>query len=85
MEGYTQFGTIIVINALVNQVFVEEIHDLIALIPGVRIGLTVLAVPGFALRVLANTTQDIEKILSYCHESIRNRLLEKEAVFLRKY
>lgn len=85
MEGYTHFGTMIVINDRVNQAIVEKLHDHFDLIPGVRIGLTMLAVPGFALRVLANTTQEIEKVLAYCHESIRNRLLEKEAVFLRKY
>jgi urease accessory protein len=50
-----------------------------------RIGLSRLSVPGFALRVLGNTTQEVEKILNLCHMSIRGKLFEKEPVFLRKY
>ena len=85
MEGFTHFGTMIIIDDRVNEVFLEELHDYFEHISGVRIGLTMLAVPGFALRVLANKTQEIEKVLAYCHECIRNQLFEKEAVFLRKY
>jgi urease accessory protein len=85
MEGYTHFGTMIVIDERVNQLFLEEIHDLFENLSEIRIGLTMLAIPGFALRVLANSTQQIEKVLANCHERIRNQLLEKETVFLRKY
>ena len=85
MEGFTHFGTMIVIDDRVNQLFLEELHNYFESVSEARIGLTMIAVPGFALRVLANTTQEIEKILSFCHECIRNKLMEKEAVFLRKY
>jgi urease accessory protein len=85
MEGYTHFGTMFVIDNRINQSFLEELHDHFESLSDVRIGLSMIAVPGFALRVLAKTTQDVENVLAYCHENIRNRLLEKEAVFLRKY
>ncbi|NHC40567.1 urease accessory protein UreD [Bacillus sp. MM2020_1] len=85
MEGFTHLGTMIVINDRVTQFFLEELHDYFELVAGVRVGLTMLAVPGFVVRVLANTTQEIEKVLAYCHERIRKKLLEKGAVFLRKY
>jgi urease accessory protein len=85
MEGYTHFGTMIVIDERVNKVFLEELHDHLEPLTEIRIGVSMLAVPGFALRILANSTQAIEHILSVTHELIRKEILGKEPVFLRKY
>lgn len=85
MEGFTHFGTMMVINEKMNQVLLEELYEQLESLSECRIGLSMLSVPGFTLRILANTTQEVEKVLSLCHETIRNRLLEKEPVFLRKY
>lgn len=85
MEGYTHFGTMIIIDERVNKVFLEELLDLFAPLTDIRIGVSMLAVPGFALRVLANYTQAIEHILSVTHELIRKKIFGKEPVFLRKY
>lgn len=85
MEGYTHFGTMIIIDERVNKAFLEELHDLFEPLSEIRIGVSMLAVPGFALRILANSTQAIEHILSVTHELIRKRILGKEPVFLRKY
>jgi urease accessory protein len=85
MEGYTHYGTMIVIDHRVQPAFLDELHELLEPLSESRIGLSKLAVPGFALRVLANSTQDVEKVLNRCHEKIRQRMLEKDPVFLRKY
>jgi urease accessory protein len=85
MEGFTHFGTMIVIDHRVTPAFLEELHEWIESVSESRIGLSMLTVPGFALRVLANSTQDVEKVLTVCHDNIRKRMLEKETVFLRKY
>ncbi|OLS40533.1 urease accessory protein UreD [Bacillus sp. MRMR6] len=85
MEGYTHFGTMIVIDERINQIFLEEMYELLEPIKTARIGFSMLSIPGFSLRVLANTTQEIEKVLFVCHENIRKKLLVKEPVFLRKY
>lgn len=85
MEGFTHFGTLIVINHRVDQLFLEELYELYEPLSDIRIGLSMLAVSGFALRVLANSTQDIEKVFHVCHENFRKKILEKEPVFLRKY
>lgn len=85
MEGYTHFGTMIIIDDRVNRELVDELHELFQTLYGSRIGVSMLSVPGFSLRVLGNTTQEVEKILSLGHESIRKKVLGKEPVFLRKY
>jgi urease accessory protein len=85
MEGYTHFGTMIIIDDRVNKAFLEELHELFDPLIEVRIGVSMLAVPGLALRVLGNTTQAIEHIQSVTHELIRKKIFGKEPVFLRKY
>ncbi|MDQ0200511.1 urease accessory protein UreD [Neobacillus ginsengisoli] len=85
MEGYTHFGTMLVIDYRVDRLFLEELHEIFHSLSGLRFGLSKLSVPGFALRVLGNTTQEVEKLMNLCHESIRGKLFEKEQVFLRKY
>ncbi|MGZ4161183.1 MAG: urease accessory protein UreD [Neobacillus sp.] len=85
MEGYTHFGTMLVIDNRVNRLFLEDISTMFQSLSACRVGLSRLSVPGFALRVLGNTTQEVENILNLCHESIRGKLFEKEPVFLRKY
>lgn len=85
LEGYTHFGTMIIIDERVNKAFLEELHVLFKPLTEVRIGISMLAIQGFALRVLANSTQAIEHIQSVTHELIRKKILGKEPVFLRKY
>lgn len=85
MEGFTHFGTMIIIDDRVNKAFLEELHALFESMTELRIGISMLTVPGFALRVLGNSTQAIEHIQSVTHELLRIKILGKEPVFLRKY
>ncbi len=85
MEGYTHYGTMIVIDERVNKKILEELHELFLLQDDKKIGISMLAVSGFALRILANSTQAIEHVLNVSHELIRKRIFGKEPVFLRKY
>lgn len=85
MEEYTHFGTLVVINEHINRMFLDELYELLQPFCESRIGFSMLKVPGFALRVLANSTQEIEKIINCCHEKIRKQISEKPFAFLRKY
>lgn len=85
MEGYTHFGTMIVMDERMNMGFLEELYEVLDPHDGVRIGISMLAVPGLSLRILGNSTQAIEHVLSDSHELIRRKLFGKEPVFLRKY
>ena len=48
-------------------------------------GLSLLQVPGFTVRVLANSTQMIEKIFAECHRIISQNWFDTIPSFLRKY
>lgn len=85
MDGYTHFGMMTVIDHRVNKAFLEELHEFFEPFSGCRIGLSMLSISGFALRILAKSTQEIESVIAHCHETVRERLLQKEPVFLRKY
>lgn len=86
MEGYSHLGSMMVVGEQVNadlldQLYhaVQEHHD------GCKIGLSLLPVSGLIVRVLANSTQTIEKIHALCHHIIRRELFHTTPSFLRKY
>ncbi|MEH7076719.1 urease accessory protein UreD [Neobacillus drentensis] len=85
MEGFSHFGSMLVIDQRIDDVLLDQLQEIFDTLFDVRIGISMLAVKGFVLRVLANTTQDVEKVLNICHEMIRIRVLGKEPIFLRKY
>ncbi|MBS4178498.1 urease accessory protein UreD [Lederbergia citrea] len=86
MEGYTHLGSMIVISEKMTASFLDELHAALKEVSGdSEIGISELSVPGFTLRVLANSTQAIEKIMMEAHRLIREKWLNKQAVFLRKY
>lgn len=85
MEGFTHFGSLIVIDHRITRALLEEVQEPFDSYSNSRIGISMLEVPGFALRVLASSTQEIEKVQSLCHETIRRRIFKTDPVFLRKY
>jgi len=85
MEGYTHFGSLIVIDHRINSAVVEELQERFDEYLDARIGISMLGVPSFVVRVLANSTQGIEKVQSICHKTIRQNILKTDPVFLRKY
>jgi len=86
MEGYTHFGSLIVISERVTTDVVEQLYELVpSLDVAVKMGMSMLAVPGFAVRILAHSTQDIEKVIGLIHSHIRESWFQRKSVFLRKY
>lgn len=86
MEGFTHLGSMIVIGEKLDSAFLDQLCDLLdKTSSNSKIGLSQLSVPGFTIRVLASTTQAIEKIFMECHQFIREEWFGKKAVFLRKY
>ena len=86
MEGYSHLGSMIVIDEKVNS---DTLDRLIQAIPSkstsCKIGLSLLPIPGFTLRVLANTTQTIERIFADFHHILSQEWFNKKPSFLRKY
>ncbi|WCK53798.1 urease accessory protein UreD [Aneurinibacillus sp. Ricciae_BoGa-3] len=85
MEGYTHYGSMIVINEDIDSPFIDRLTQMLQPFSEAAVGLSMLTVPGFTLRVLAHRTQDVEKLFHLCHGLFRECNLGKNALFLRKY
>jgi len=86
LEGYTHYGSMIVIGEQTTPDLIEQLADVLesSNLP-VKIGLSMLAEPGFTLRVLGSSTQAIEKIFESCQCMIRERWFGRKPISLRKY
>jgi urease accessory protein len=86
MEGYSHLGSMIVVDEKTNHDLLDRLYESI---PNhsleSKIGLSLLPVPGFTVRVLANNTQTIEKIFSDFHNILSQEWFNKTPSFLRKY
>lgn len=86
MEGYTHLGSFIVIGEKTNEGLLDRLYDTIQQESGdFAFGLSNLAVPGFTVRIMANTTQVIERIITACHHVISDEWYQMKPSFLRKY
>lgn len=85
-EGYQNFGTLLVINKNINVKVIERLrNDIKNLNLPIYFGISELEVNGFALRVLGNLTQNIEKATKLCHDFIRKEFLNSRELSIRKY
>ena len=73
------------IHPHVNETLIEKIREALSSSIDARIGISLLNIPGLALRVLANSTPAIEMIFSVCETLIRKELDEKEMIEWRKW
>ena len=86
MEGFSHLGSMIVVGSQSNTSLLDQLYSAVELNTyDYRIGLTSLAVPGFTARILANSTQVIEKVFSEIHHMISQEWYNKKPCFLRKY
>jgi urease accessory protein len=86
LEGYSHFGSFLLIHEGVDGEIMAELDDMLSpLRRNVRIGFSRLPIRGLMLRVLANQTQQIEKVFSICEDFFRKRVLREGAIFYRKY
>ncbi|CAH0161705.1 urease accessory protein UreD [Peribacillus simplex] len=86
LEGYSHFGSLLLIHEEVDGEVMAELDEMLSpLISKVRIGFSRLPINGLMLRVLANQTQQIEKVFSVCEDLFRRRVLREGAIFYRKY
>ena len=86
LEGHSHFGTMIVVGDKAEEAFLSKLYDLFETYNlNCKVGVSMLSVPGFALRVLAFSTQEIERVFNICHALIRKEWFGKPPIFLRKY
>lgn len=86
MEGYTHLGSFIVIGDKTKAALLDTLYETIEKeTADIKAGLSELHVPGFTIRVLANSTQVIERIFTACHRVISDEWYQMQPSFLRKY
>ncbi|GGW26369.1 urease accessory protein UreD [Arenibacter certesii] len=86
MEDFTHLGTLIVIGEKTDDDLVKRLHQVIHEQPGkFDVGISRLSVPGFTIRIMANMTQDVQRIISVCHKLISEEWFDETPMFLRKY
>ena len=86
MEGYTHLGSMIVVSELTSNTLLDEIYEMIQEEGAdFKFGLSRLPVSGLSIRILANSTQLIERIFDNCHRLIKKSWFQTTPNSLRKY
>ncbi|WP_312113338.1 urease accessory protein UreD [Brevibacillus reuszeri] len=86
LEGYTHYGSMLIIGDQASAEFLEELHTVIegSGVAG-KVGCSALTIPGIAVRMLASSTQEIEQLFEQCTRFVRKQWFDLEPVSLRKY
>ena len=85
MEGFTHLGSMIIIHESINEECVDEFYQMLSSLSEIRAGISLLSIPGAAIRIMGHRTQDIEEGFSQCSGWLRENKFNREKVFLRKY
>lgn len=86
MEGFTHLGSMIVVGKQTDHHLLDRLfHVMNESRDSFKSGISLLYVPGFTIRVLANSTQVIERIFTECLQIIRQEWFNTRPSFLRKY
>lgn len=86
MGEHTHLGSLLVVDARVNEALVEELHALLVpLDPDGQLGITLLDGPGLALRALSFSTEPLNAILAAAVDLLRERWAGQKPLNLRKY
>jgi urease accessory protein len=88
MEGYSHLGSLVVVDARVDQALADELHHLAArhdAYTGVSLSATMDGITGLVLRSLSNSTEKLNTLLGGCSSLLRQRWHGKAPLNLRKY
>ncbi|ULT59509.1 urease accessory protein UreD [Neobacillus drentensis] len=86
LEGFTHLGSMMVVDSQVDNSLLDRLYAILEKNTlDSKVGLSLLPVPGFTIRVLSNSTQVIEKIFSEINLMISQEWYQSQPFFLRKY
>jgi urease accessory protein len=88
MEGYSHLGSLVVVDARVDQALADEFHALTAghdAYTGVSLTACVGGTTGLVLRSLSNSTEELNRLLGACTALLRGRWRGQLPLNLRKY
>ena len=86
LEGYKNFGTMIVADRRIDRDIIKEIRERIEnLNLDIKFGISSLETKGFIIRILGNITQDIQKAEGTAHNYLRKIFFDSDELNIRKY
>nr|WP_258229416.1 urease accessory protein UreD [Arthrobacter sp. HMWF013] len=88
MEGFSHLGSLVVVDARVNQALADDLHALTAgykAHTGISLTRTLAGTTGLVLRSLSNSTAELNLLLGACTALLRERWHGQEPLNLRKY
>lgn len=88
MEGHSHLGSLVVVDARVDQALADEFHALTAgcdAYTGVSLTASVGGTTGLVLRSLSNSTEELNRLLGACTALLRHRWYGQAPLNLRKY
>ncbi|MDQ0661946.1 urease accessory protein [Arthrobacter ulcerisalmonis] len=88
MEGYSHLGSLVVVDARVDQALADELHLLTAgreALTGISLTRTVAGTTGLVLRSLSNSTDELNRLLRSCTNFLRERWFGQTPLDLRKH
>ncbi|SDQ49618.1 urease accessory protein [Pseudarthrobacter chlorophenolicus] len=88
MEGFSHLGSLVVVDARVDQALADELHHLTAghdARTGISLTRTVAGTTGLVLRSLSNSTGELNRLLAACANHLRVRWHGQGPLNLRKH
>lgn len=88
MEGYSHLGSLVVVDARVDQALADEIHALTTdhdAYTGLSLTASVGGTAGLVLRSLSNSTEELNRLLGACTALLRERWYGQAPLNLRKH
>ncbi|GAA1785698.1 urease accessory protein UreD [Pseudarthrobacter sulfonivorans] len=88
MEGFSHLGSLVVVDARVNQALADELHALTAgykAHTGMSLTRSIAGTTGLVLRALSNSTGELNSLLGACTALLRERWHGQAPLNLRKY
>jgi len=88
MEGYSHLGSLVVVDARVDQELADELHGLTAgfdALTGISLTRPVAGVTGLVLRSLSHSTDELNRLLRSCTDLLRGRWYGQGPLDLRKH
>ena len=88
LEGHSHLGSLVVVDPRVDQALADELHRVTAAhdaYTGISLTATVLGTAGLVLRSLANSTEQLNRLLGDATALLRKRWYGQEPMNLRKY
>lgn len=88
MEGCSHVGSLMVVDARVDQVLADELHHLTSgfdALAGISLTRNVRGTGGLVLRALSNNTAELNRLLTACANVLRDRWFGQGPLNLRKH